>query len=167
MTQRTPIKKATVRKEKIAVIHVCTEKEQINRLSQILVGNGNPEEGYVYKVMAMGKQVSEINDRITGIHAVVNELHEASVGVKAVEKSTQDKRKEIIKMTSFIVGTICLILTAYFSYKGIKVSEMNTIKINDLGIPVIVNQRGEIGRLPEGDSLKYFKNGEFNNYEDR
>ena len=112
MAQRTPIKKATVRKEKISVIHICTEKAQINRLSQILVGNGKPEEGYVYKVLEMGKQVSEINERITGIHAVVNELHKASVGIKAIEKSVKEKRNDVIKIASFIVAALALVITA-------------------------------------------------------
>lgn len=160
---KSPIKKVNVGKEKFAVIHVCTEKEQINRLSQILVGNGNPKDGYVYKVMQMSDEMTTINSKLTGISAVVNELHNASIGTKAIEKSIKEKRNEFIKVASFIVGALALVLTAYFSYKDNQSSKISIQKLEDFGVPVIINPRGAPSKLAPGDSLKFYRNGEFKN----
>ena len=112
-------------KEKVAIIHHCSEVDRISRIELILVGNGHPEDGYVYKVIEMGKEVKDINDKLTGISTIVKDLYDKSIGEKAVGKTSKDIKAEKravltlwIKTASFIVGAISLILTAYFSYSS-------------------------------------------------
>ncbi len=126
MALRTP--KKQVSKQEGVIIHPCSENERIKRIELILVGNGDPKAGYVYKVMEMGDEVKTINEKLTGISAVVKELHEKSIGMNAIEKTekdlTKEKRENItmwIKTLSFIIAAIGLGLTAYFGYTNHKV----------------------------------------------
>ena len=162
---KSPVKR--VPKEKVAILHHCTERERLARIEVILVGNGHPEEGYVFKVMEMGREITEIKDHLTGISGIVKDLHEESVGVKAVLKTQAEKKVNWINMAMLIVATIGMIVTAIFSYKGNEQSKINTNKIDNFGTPVIVNPRGLIVPLPAGDSLKFFRDMEFkDNYKD-
>lgn len=101
---KTPVKKINVEKEKIAVIHVCSEVERIKRVEQILVGNGHPEEGYVYKVLEMGKEIKEIKNHLTGISAVVKELHEDSIGQKSNTTLKKAGWQNILAVTGLLVA---------------------------------------------------------------
>jgi hypothetical protein len=111
----TPIKR--IPKEKVSILHVCAEEERLKRIELILVGNGHPEEGYIYKVIDMGKQIGDINAKLTGISTVVTELYSESTSKKEVIKTTREKRNEWIKVVMFIVGALSLIVLAYNSLK--------------------------------------------------
>jgi hypothetical protein len=120
---KSPIKR--VPKERVAILHNCTEKNRLERIELLLVGNGHPEDGYIFKVVEMGKAVNDINSKLTGISGIVKELHNESIGKKAVIKTDKELREEKraritvwIKTASFIIGAISLLLTAYFSYSS-------------------------------------------------
>jgi hypothetical protein len=104
-------------KEKVSILHVCAEEERLKRIELILVGNGHPEEGYIYKVMDMGKHIGDINAKLTVIGTVVAELYSESTSKKEVIKTTREKRNEWIKVVMFIVGVLSLIVLAYNSLK--------------------------------------------------
>ena len=157
-------------KEKVAILHVCSQKEQIERLikntdklSNILIGNGNPKEGYVYKVIEMGNKIKEIKDHLTGISGIVKDLHEEVIGRNKVDKTDAEKRAEKraeyakwFQIGMFIIATIALLYTAYNTHENIQVSKTNMTKIDNLGDPVITNPRGETVGLPDGYKLRMY-----------
>ena len=146
-----------VPKEKVAIIHHCSEADRISKIELILVGNGHPEDGYVYKVIEMGKEVKAINEKLTGICGIVKELHEESVGIKAVIKTARERRTEWVKIAMFIIGAVSLIFLAYNSFKGTEVSLENSKKIDNIGIPFpVTNTRGEPFIFSDSLSLRYF-----------
>jgi len=170
MVRNSQIKK--ISPEKVAILHVCTQEEQIRKLSEILVGNGHPEDGYVYKVIEVCKEVKDINNKLTGITGIVKELHEESIGKKAIGKTDQEKKIEkraellkIVQTCMLIIVIIGLCITTYFGFRGNK--KQDTIMINqdvikkrqdNLGVPVIVNKRGEVMAVPDSTKILYFNN---------
>jgi len=153
-----------VPKEKVAILHVCSEQKTLeqlvksnDKLSTIITGDGNPKEGYVYKVDEMGRDIKDINEKLTGICGIVKELHEESVGVKAVIKTAREKRTEWVKIAMFIIGAVSLMFLAYNSFKGTEVSLENSKKIDNIGIPFpVTNSRGEPALFSDSLSLRYF-----------
>jgi hypothetical protein len=159
MTTKSLIKK--IKPEKVAIIHNCTEKETLNRLSQLLVGNGHPEDGYVYKVIEMGKQVSDINEKLTGISGIVKELHEESTSKRAINKTDKEIKAEKrlvwqkwIQTGMFIIAAFGLIVTAYFSYN----SDRKIGKPKDTLTKEIRSQEG-ISKVTRGGYVKYNDQG--------
>ena len=150
----TPIKRMTT----VKMLHVCAEEERLKRIELILIGNGHPEEGYIYKVMDMGKQIGDINTKLTGISTVVAELYSESTSKKEVIKTTREKRNEWIKVAMFIVGALSLIVLAYNSFKGTEISAKNSQKLDNIGIPLVTNSRGNLMILPDSTLIKYFPN---------
>jgi hypothetical protein len=78
MTLKSPVRKVRIKKEEIAVIHVCTQAESIkhlvennNKLSVIITGNGDPEKG-------LCRQVALVNERQ---HHVLEKLGEIDVSI--------------------------------------------------------------------------------------
>ena len=138
-------------KEKVAILHTCSETSTLDqlvktseKLSIIITGNGNPRDGYVYKLDEMGRDVKEINNKLTGISGIVKELHEESIGKKKVEKTDTEKRIKWLQIGMFIVAIIALLYTAYNTWENIKVSKGNTKKIENLGEPIIIDKEGQI-----------------------
>jgi len=138
MERKSPIKR--VPKEKIAILHHCSEVDRISRIELILVGNGHPEDGYVYKVIEMGKQVEDINKKLTGICGIVTELHEESIGKKAGRKTAEEIKKEKreniymwIKTITLVVVTLAFISASFLGFKNwqlSKASYSNTFMTN-------------------------------------
>ena len=94
---------------------------------------------------------------MTGISGIVKELHEESVGVKAVIKTAREKRTEWVKIAMFIIGAVSLIFLAYNSFKSTEVSLENSKKIDNIGIPFpVTNTRGEPFVFSDSLSLRYF-----------
>lgn len=102
---------------------------------------------------------------------VIQQIHDVMIKENGIEEGKvklstrrQSTFNNIIAIISTIVIVIGLIVTIII---GKRDRELLDQKIENLGTPVIVNSRGEIGNLPVGDSLKYFKDGEFKNFEDK
>lgn len=113
---KTPIKRVSVKEDKIAIVHVCSQVERLKRIEEVLVGDGHPEEGYIYKVIEMGKEIKDINIHLTGISGIVKDLHEESIGKKATG---------IFKDVTFgriatITGIIIAIVMMWIGYKSLK-----------------------------------------------
>jgi len=149
-------------KEKVAILHTCSETSTLDqlvktseKLSIIITGNGNPRDGYMYKVDEMGRDVKEINNKLTGISGIVKELHEESIGKKKVEKTDAEKRIKWFQIGMFLLGLGALIYTAINTRENIKVSKTNTDKINNLGEPVIIDKEGQI-KDSRGVEIKMF-----------
>lgn len=168
--KRNSIKRVT--KEKVAVLHVCSEREVLNglisntdKLSIIITGNGNIKEGIAYQIVEMGSEIKNINEKLTGISGIVKELHEESTSKKAIVKTDKEIKLEKrliwqkwIQTFMFIIAAFGLILTAYFGFRGNKVSDKIQTKVDDIGIPFVTNSRGEIMALPDSTLIKYFPN---------
>lgn len=79
-----------------------------------------------------------------------------------VEKSNNKSWMRAIELIGVIIALATIIVTY------VLISKQNSIlrqQIYDLGTPVIVNSRGEIKNLPAGDSIKYFRDSEFKEFE--
>lgn len=159
------MRNTTIRKikpEKVAVLHVCSQKEQIaqlinntNKLSVIITGNGNPEEGYVFKVAEMGREIKDINEKLTGITGIVKELHEESIGKKAVEKKKIITFENGLKVLGVIIACGMLVL-GYINLT--KQNKTVGDKVDNMGVPVVTNSRGQMLMLPDSAKIKFLFN---------
>ena len=75
----TAIKKAPIKK--VAILHSCTQAENIRRMNEILVGNGHPEDGLAFRFkefMADHKRVlfdiDEIKNELKNVNENYNVL---------------------------------------------------------------------------------------------
>jgi hypothetical protein len=191
---RTPIKKVNIGKEKLAVLHVCTQSESIKylvenntKLSIIITGDGNPEAGLCRQVALINERQHNVLESIKGLTVSVDDFHkkydetreaaqtaqhaidqykeEVKLLEESREKTKAEKRAELLKfieVISIIIAAIGLIITSWFSFHGSQEVMANSKKIDDLGTPVIVNSRG-LTTLPQGDTLKFFRDGKFKN----
>jgi hypothetical protein len=67
----------------------------------------------------------------------------------------------VIVITFLVIG---ILISAYGTFKTIhseKAIKIVDQRVENLGTPTIVGSRGEIKQLPPGDSLKFFRDGEF------
>jgi hypothetical protein len=150
---RSPIKRIPKEKSETATLEQLVKTT--DKLSIIITGNGNPKDGYMYKVDEMGRDVKEINNKLTGISGIVKELHEESIGKKKVEKTDAEKRIKWLQIGMFIVAIIALLYTAINTRENIKVSKGNTKKIENLGEPIIIDKEGQI-KDSRGVEIKMF-----------
>jgi len=149
-----PVKR--VKPEKIAVIHHCTQEDRVKRIELILVGNGHPEDGYVYKVIEMAKTISAINDKLTAISGTVTTLYDDSTGVRAVKTKAQTNFETVIKILG-VVLMLGMFVLGYFNL----VSKSKELKeeVNLINTPVRTRS-GVIQWYPSGiviDSLNKVK----------
>jgi hypothetical protein len=169
----TPIRKTRPKQKEIAVIHVCTQEEQIKKMNLILLGNGNPKDGYVYKVMEMGdsvksigKDISEIKTKLSGVSEVNTELEvqrRVSVEIEKIKDKGDEKNIKNKALSWQSVGVVVAILMLITSItigiiNLVHTSEIPGIKneIDYLQSP-IQNSRGETVFWPSllpADSLK-------------
>jgi hypothetical protein len=123
------------------ISHVCTQEDQINKMSLLLLGNGNPKDGYVYKVMEMGEEMKIINEKLTGISGTVKELYDESIGNKASGKTEKDIKTEKrtiiamwIKALSFLIVALGFAFTVYFNFtngKDVKDTVKHEIRMQE------------------------------------
>jgi predicted SnoaL-like aldol condensation-catalyzing enzyme len=171
----SPKKKLPV---KTVYIHKCSQKEVLEQMSIILVGNGHPEDGLAFRFgefMTDHKRVLEnieeiklnvstaIKASITAAHAIEEyKRHEEDISegkeaiIKLAEKSTKEKREKIrttLQLMATIIGIMMFIL-AYMNI--IKQSTTNGKKIDNLGTPVLMNPRGAVEPLQKGEVLKMY-----------
>ena len=151
-----PVKR--VKPEKIAVIHHCTQEDRVKRIELILVGNGHPEDGYVYKVIEMAKAITDINDKLTTISVKVTTLYDDSTGVKAIKSKSRTNFEAVIKILG-VVLMLGMFVLGYFNL----VSKSKELKeeVNLINTPVRTRS-GVIEWYPSGvliDSLNKVSNG--------
>lgn len=70
---KKPVQRKTPQKKEM---HYCTQNEAINRINLILVGNGDPKTGVLFKVVAMTDMVDTIHSNIEKISLSINGLAE-------------------------------------------------------------------------------------------
>jgi hypothetical protein len=163
----TATKKRTTRK----VVHVCQKEDYLDRVNLILFGNGTPEQGIIFVVKQylvehpkLVKAVEEINGKVD------KAIEDARIANKAVEmykaemngieigegKKTAKKKLKFDTWVS-IIGTVVIVIALIISFITLKNGNQETDKkIDDLGTPVIVNPRGVVVPLPDGDQLKMY-----------
>ena len=151
--------------EKIS--HVCTQEDQINKMSLLLLGNGNPKDGYVYKVMEMGDEMKIINEKLTDISGTVKELYDKSIGEKATVKTIRDIKEERrtiivmwIKALSFLIVALGFGFTVYFNFtngKDVKDTVTREIRMQE-GVSKVTRE-GYVKYNIQGisDSVKLIK----------
>jgi hypothetical protein len=65
----------------------------------------------------MSDEVKDINEKLTGISGIVKELHEESLGKRAVVKTVRERRSEWVKVAMFIIAALSFAVIAYNSFK--------------------------------------------------
>ena len=190
MPRTQTIKKSRITPEEVVVVHSCNQTETLKhlaenskKLSEIITGNGDPEKGIARKVaiiserqIVMSKAVEDIHESLKEYHVEVDtakklaltvhsalEQYKASIegeakGEAKVSTRTQVNFGNIISIIGTLLVLAGLIITVIISTKENKILDE---RINSLGTPVIINSRGLPTQLPDGDSLKYFRDGEF------
>jgi hypothetical protein len=190
MNRNTSTRRISPAKEKVLVLHDCTQVDSIkhlldntNKLSIIITGNGDPEKGLCRKVAIIAERQDNIFSKLTEIHGSLNEYHketkeakDTALTVKSAfdkyeaeasgikkgqsESSTQGQVKfnNIITVVSTLLVLFGLIISVLVGRNERKNIEK---RIDNFGTPVILNSRGQIDQLPAGDSLKFFRDGEF------
>jgi hypothetical protein len=90
-------------------------------------------------------------------------LQDASTGEAAIEKAKKAEKAEKHNDRVLKVMIIALIITLviglaslYFNIRSNKKNDVIITKQDDMGIPVIINPRGESVSLPEGYQLKMY-----------
>lgn len=184
MSPKTNIRKSYTPKE-VPPIQICSKEatldhlqENVNKLSIIITGNGNPEKGIARKVALIGERqevmldkIDDFKKSIDGYHSEVVLAREAALTAKsAVERyqaTIEGEEKGAAKVSSHaqvtfnnivsIVGTL-LVVCGLIITMVLSARERDSIdkKIENLGVPVIVNPRGKATQLPAGDALKFF-----------
>lgn len=176
--------------EEVVVVHSCNQTETLKhlaentkKLSEIITGNGHPEDGICRKVALIGERqgvmvekLQEIHVDLSNYHKDVQEAKDVAFTVKSAFEKYQasiegeEKGKDKASTASqvnfnniiSIIGTIVIIAGLVYSVLSSRRADgVLKDKINSLGTPVIVNDRGAVVSLPEGDSLKFFRDGEF------
>ena len=109
-----PVKR--VPKEKVAILHICEQKENIRKINEMLVGNGHPEDGLAFKVRRMydtseeiKKQVGEIREKLSSVAEVNTELEiqrRISIKVSELKNIKLDKG---VKVAGIFIAALILI----------------------------------------------------------
>lgn len=171
---QSSLTKLPKKKTQVKVLHVCTQKENIQKMNLILLGNGHPEDGLAFKVLKMVDTVeyiklgiaelnkkSEINTKtaITAINAIESykkEIESIEKGENKADnnhiKTKAEKRAEIqkiIQITTTIIAALALCTTTYFGFVNSKKNsaiELTTSKTNRMIEGVPMTTRGGVYR---------------------
>lgn len=178
------------KQEKTAMVHDCNQAETLHQLevntrmlSEIIIGNGDPEKGISRKVALIEERQGVIVEKLSLIHDDLNEYHEETKEAKEValkvnsaferykaelegvrrgrdEISTrgQVNFNNIISVISTIIIVAGLIYTIITTRKA---DEDLKSQIDNLSTPVIVNPTRVVKVLSPGDLLKFSRDGEF------
>jgi len=84
-----------VKSNKLNPTHVCTQAEQIEKMSLLLVGNGHPEDGIAFKVLVMAKDFPELHKDIEEIKRIVTNLSESKIETDAYEEGERDTKLKV------------------------------------------------------------------------
>lgn len=187
-------------------IHKCSQKAAIDRMSQILIGNGHPEDGLAFRFNEFMKDHKTVVEDIAAIKGdIKTAITSASTASHAIElfkteEITKDATKddiekkqliadelkarikkegedrelviENLKATKkrdnwqrvmWIVMAVFALVTVwgglYFGFEKISKGQATIeTKVDNQGIPFVMNSRGEFLALPDSTLIKYFPN---------
>lgn len=118
--------------------HFCTQEETIKRISYLLVGNGEPEEGLAFKFaefmkdhVVVVKNIEEIKEGVKGLHERSDENRAAAVTVaNALEKYQAETKqfeagKESLRVKrnltiSRVIQTVTILIALFMAALGYK-----------------------------------------------
>ena len=168
-------------KTKRVYIHKCSEKDDIDhliksnlQLSIIITGNGEPDKGLCRQVALIGERqkgvlqaIDKVNEQLKGVNENHNVLlgEITRVGAKVNSFEKQEEKDQIAadlaeKKRQDNWQRVFWIVTALLGLTGIFLNNLHTTKnshkIDNLGTPVIMNQRGQAVPLQNGDQLKMY-----------
>lgn len=164
----------------------------LDRVTRATLGNGHEEDGLLFIVRKFVKEheivlsdISEIKDKLSTVAEINTELEIKRRLHIEKEKIAKEARAEVeieLKKKTYtwgkvpiITGIITVFILLIFQILNYNVTRKTATKeevkqvkedVRDLGAPVIVNSRGNITSLPKGDSIKYFRNMEYQNFKD-
>ena len=186
------LKRSRMTKEEVVVVHSCTQtvtlshlEKNVQKLSEIITGNGHPEDGICQTVALIGERqgtmvekLQEIHNDLSNYHKEVETAKDVALTVKSAfekyqasivgeetgkEKASTEKQVNFNNIIS-IIGTIVIVIGLIYTIITSRQADNNLkSQIDNLGTPVIVNPRGMPHQLPAGDSLKFYRDGEFKN----
>lgn len=153
------------------VIHVCSQKENIRRLNEVVIGNGHPEDGLAYIVRGMKEDVGQIRTTVNKAiedSAKTQQLLEQyksdeakyEEGKQAIiklrekeEKENRERFRSALQLISTILVFLGICVTIYLSVRG---REQTDKKIDNLGTPVLSNPRGLYIRPEDSLEVKFW-----------
>lgn len=174
--------------------HFCKQSNQIKKLNLLLLGNGNPKDGYVYKVIDMSKvqddmktDIGDIKLSLKGFNENYNVLFTEIVRVgkdlsnyiegkngeesgvqKAEEKALSKHTLAMARSRDNWYKVLTIIGIAAAIYFGVKnnhqgdkiitTTEVTQQRVEDQGVPFVMNKRGEFVALPDSTIIKWFGN---------
>jgi len=167
--------------------HYCSQEEVINRISKILVGNGNPEDGFVYRVLQMAsdqKHIAEVLSQMTknleqiqvnneGLLEEITQVRGSLETFKATMQGRDDamkagdeKARSLTTRNIQIIGVIIAFLVLgsgmYFGFKKLSTEQQNLrAQVNYINTPVLNERTGKYELYPTGvlvDSLRKVEN---------
>jgi hypothetical protein len=186
-TQMTAKRKPTTPKKKPEVkkvyIHKCSQKEVLARMSEILVGDGHPEQGLAFRFSEFMQDHKKVLESIDDIKEGVKGLHTraddnakaAATAMSAINqykkecevfdqgaKETEDKillaqqllHKNKQDNWQKVIWVIMALLALYGIFRNNKTSDSNSKKIDNLGTPYVSNPRGEPVQLEKGTTVR-------------
>jgi hypothetical protein len=146
--------------------HKCIQVEPIKRINLAQLQQGKQENMIEAKLKSMVKDfgilksaIKNIEDKLSTVAEINNELEvqcRVEMGVRAELDKEDDKKNirwDIILKT---IGTAVAVLTFLIgTFLGLRNIEK---KLDNLGVPLITDQRGNLLVLPDSSYVKMFPN---------
>jgi hypothetical protein len=88
------------------------------------------------------------------------EKEQKRVAEALAARQAKDKWQKVFWVIGAIVGLVSIWVAVYFGIRNNEQSAANGAKIENLGTPVTVS-RGQIVPLPPGDTIKFYRDGQF------
>lgn len=151
---------ATVQREKLILLSLNNIDSHLDRLN----GKVAAHEKTILENLPHGIQHCTQTEAIQEIHDIMIE----DKGIKIAQKRAGTHSQATFNNVFTIISTVLVLIGLVVSIlMGRKADAELKEQIDNFGTPVIVNSRGYIVPLPAGDSLKYFRDGEYqNSYKD-
>jgi len=152
------------------VIHECSQTEIIARMHQILVGNGEPEDGLLFKQAQTQKDIGDIKSSIKEIdrtykgilnevsltHASVITLKAELTGKEKAQDEQTKKRKTNLQTISVIIAFLGMIITMFIGFSSVSKKTVRLENQVDMINTPVRTRGGAIEFWPSGvviDSL--------------
>jgi len=180
MTDSKIPKKPSAKKPQTIVKHICVQEKKIIQMHKAVTGNGNPEEGLQFQVLLLNKNNKALNESIKEINGSLNiikdkydetievansaknaiERYQAEgvavdIAIEKLKVQRQSNRAKWFQIVTILITFAGIVISALIGFKNDNNLER---RIDNLGVPVITNPRGQKIDLPEGSSVKMFPN---------
>jgi hypothetical protein len=146
-------------------IHKCSEREQLERMRLIIVGNGNPETGLSFIAKANVKAIQEINTAMGKMDGKLDDalkvIHTIEIFKAEVLTANGSKDKNFSKNTKIISIAIAVIMCLFAYYTLITKTTQNGINIEAVQDTIRheIRMTEGVSKVTRGGYVKYNDEG--------